>query len=158
MLARGSLNAVENAVIDDLDRAIIAGLSRDARISWRALGEEVRLSANAVAERVRRLERAGVIRGYGVELDQARLGRTIEAMIDVRISAGTDPDAFEATLLEQPEVVDVVHLTGRWDYQVRVWCRDVSALDAVTRTLKRRLGAETTESRVVLRRATRHGR
>jgi AsnC-like helix-turn-helix protein len=47
-----------------------------------------------------------------------------------------------------------VHLTGRFDYGVHVLCPDVAALDELTRTLKRRLGAGTTESRVVLRRAT----
>ncbi len=140
--------------LDAIDRDILDVLSRDGRASWRELGERVRLSANAVAERVRRLERAGVIRGYRAEIDQRALGNTIEALIDVQIATGTDPDAFEAALIREPYVLDAVHITGRFDYAVRVLCPDVSALDDLTRTLKRQLGAGTTESRVVLRRAS----
>jgi Lrp/AsnC family leucine-responsive transcriptional regulator len=145
---------VENASLDAIDRDILDELSRDGRASWRELGGRVRLSANAVAERVRRLERAGVIRGYRAEIDQRALGNTIEAFIDVQIATGTDPDAFEAALMREPYVLDAVHITGRFDYAVRVLCPDVAALDGLTRTLKRQLGAGTTESRVVLRRAT----
>jgi Lrp/AsnC family leucine-responsive transcriptional regulator len=143
---------VENVVLDRIDRDILDVLARDGRASWRVLAEEVRLSPNAVAERVRRLERTGVIRGYRVALDQAALGRTIEALIDVRIPANGDPDAFEQALVAIPDVIDAVHVTGRFDYQVHALCNDVAALDALTRILKRSLGAETTESRVVLRR------
>ena len=143
---------MESVVTDRLDRRILDVLDRDGRASWRELADAVHLSPNAVAERVRRLERAGVIRGYRVEVDQRLLGRTIEALIDVRIPATLDPDAFEQGLRDHADVVDAVHVTGAFDYLVHVLCADVAVLDALTRTLKRGLGAETTESRVVLRR------
>jgi Lrp/AsnC family leucine-responsive transcriptional regulator len=143
---------VESVVLDRVDRRILAELRADGRASWRELAERVHLSPNAVAERVRRLERAGVIRGYAVEVDQRLLGRTIEALIDVRIPSTLDPEAFEQGLRDHPDVIDAVHVTGAFDYLVHVLCLDVAALDALTRTIKRGLGAETTESRVVLRR------
>jgi Lrp/AsnC family leucine-responsive transcriptional regulator len=143
---------VESVVIDRVDRRILDALERDGRASWRELAAVVHLSANAVAERVRRLERTGVIRGYRVEVDERLLGRTIEALVDVRIPSTLDPDVFEQGLRDHPDVIDAVHVTGAFDYLLHVLCTDVAALDALTRTLKRGLGAETTESRVVLRR------
>ena len=60
--------------LDDIDHDILAVLARDGRIGWQALGPRVGLSANAAAERVRRLERAGVITGYTVRVDPIALG------------------------------------------------------------------------------------
>ena len=77
--------ADEITTIDAVDREILRILQDDGRISWQLLGERVHLSANAVAERVRRLTRNGVIRGFRAEINQAALGRTLEAVIDARM-------------------------------------------------------------------------
>lgn len=64
--------------LDDVDRRILGVLTRSGRISWRELGEAVGLSANATADRVRRLERCGVIVGYRAEVDLDQVGRPID--------------------------------------------------------------------------------
>src|SRR5438270_11081253 len=66
--------AVEPVSLDDVDLAILDLLVRDARASQRRIAREVGMSPPAVAERIGRLERTGVIRGYRAELDRARLG------------------------------------------------------------------------------------
>ena len=78
--------ATEITAIDKIDREILGILQTDGRISWQMLGDRVHLSPNAVAERVRRLTKAGVIKGFRVEINQAALGRTLEAVIDARMA------------------------------------------------------------------------
>ena len=86
----GSMTA-ESELLDQIDRDILTLLAGDARIGWTELGARVHLSPNAAADRVRRLVRTGVIRRFTVDIDQARLGRTLEAVIDVRVA---DVDRF----------------------------------------------------------------
>ena len=69
--------ATETVALDKIDKQILSILQTDGRISWQMLGDRVHLSANAVAERVRRMTRAGVIRGFKAEVNQAALGRTL---------------------------------------------------------------------------------
>ncbi len=144
--------AAEPPALDDLDRRILGLLTTDGRMSWRELGDAVGLSANATADRVRRLERDGVIVGYRAELDPGRVGRPIEAAVEVRRRDDIGPATLEAGLRDRPEILDAVHLTGAWDYLIRVQVPDPAGLDRVVTELKAELGASQTETRVVLRR------
>ena len=138
-------------MIDDLDREIIGLLRRNARASWRKLGDAVGLSANATAERVRRLERAGVISGYTALLDPAASGRRLVALVDVRLSSPGAADRFEALIGRLDEVTDAAHVTGRSDYHLRVACADPAELDALIRLLKSEGGVAETDTRIALR-------
>ena len=76
----------ETAALDKIDRDILAILKQDARIPWQMLGERVGLSANAAADRVRRLMRRGVISRFTTVVNQQRLGRSLSAIVDARIA------------------------------------------------------------------------
>lgn len=142
---------METTVLDDIDREIIGLLRRNARASWRELGDAVGLSANATAERVRRLERAGVISGYTALLDPAASGRRLVALVDVRLSSPGAADRFEALIGRLDEVTDAAHVTGRSDYHLRVACADPAELDALIRLLKSEGGVAETDTRIALR-------
>lgn len=144
--------------IDDLDREILGILADDARIGWTELGARVHLSPNAAADRVRRLRRLGVIRRFTVELDQARLGRTLEAVVDVRVA---DAARFQDGAAQLPEVVWMAYLTGRTDFQLHVACtgtaglntllsqlRDLSAVETFTTVVLEQIPVATGRSRV----------
>ena len=137
--------------MDAADSEILRLLRADARISWRDLGAAVGLSANAAAERVRRLRRAGVITGFTALVDPAAGGRTLEALVGVTLAPATDSDEFAADAARLEQVTEVLHLTGAPDYQLRVACRDTAELDALLRTLRLRLGAADTQTTIVLR-------
>ena len=138
------------AVMDATDSEILRVLRGDGRISWSELGAAVGLSANAAAERVRRMRRDGVIIGFTAMVDPAAGGRTVEALVGVTLARGTDSDAFSTAVARLEPVTEVLHLTGAPDYQLRVSCRDTAELDALLRTLRRDLGVEHTETHVVL--------
>jgi Lrp/AsnC family transcriptional regulator, leucine-responsive regulatory protein len=147
----------DNRGMDAIDREILRELMRNGRISYRDLGATVGLSANAAADRVRRLRRDGVITGFTATVDHGAAGRRLVALIDVRLAAAGTNEAFEAEMAKLEPVVDAVHVTGRFDYQLRVACRDTAELDRLLRHLKRDGGATETETRVVLRSAFTRG-
>lgn len=142
----------ESKAIDALDRRIIDILRSDGRLSWRELAEQVHLSATSTADRVRRLERLGVISGYAAVVDPAALGRTVRGVIDVALPPGMDPTEFENKILDRPEVSFAAYVTGTADYTIVVDCEGADGLDAMVRWLKGEAGVARTESKLVLRR------
>lgn len=136
--------------MDKLDHAILSALARDGRLTFRDLGAQVHLSPNAVAERFRRLLADGTIRHIRASLDPAAFGRTLEAIIEVKLQPDTPAAAFEAALRHMPQLVSAMLVTGSFDYAVRVACVDRDDLVAVTETLRRE-GVRETYTRLVLR-------
>ena len=143
--------ALEQLAIDALDRRIIGILQQSGRISWRELADTVSMAPSSVADRVRRLESAGAIRGYRANIDPASLGRNVRAVIDVSLPAGADPAEFEGRLSDREEVELALYVTGPADYTVIVDCVGAEGLDAFIRWLKAEAGVARTESKFVLR-------
>jgi Lrp/AsnC family transcriptional regulator, leucine-responsive regulatory protein len=144
---------VESPAIDKIDLRIIDALRSDGRMSWRELGEIVHLSASSVGERVKRLERTGVISGYQAVVDAAALGRGLRAVVELSLRADVVPESFELALNDRTEVTFAAYVTGAADYAVLVDCAGADGLDKFVRWCKAN-GAATTESRVVLRRVS----
>ncbi|WP_378144172.1 Lrp/AsnC family transcriptional regulator [Cnuibacter sp. UC19_7] len=139
--------------MDAIDEQIIRVLRANGRASFSALGREIGLSTNAAAVRVRRLERSGVITGY-----QAILGTDapdevsgLEAFVDVRLDTDRDSEEFLEWASDVREILDAVHVTGPYDYLLRVHTRDTAALDGLLRLVKREGGAAQTQTRLALR-------
>jgi len=145
---------VETTKIDEVDFRIVNELVQNGRISFARLGEAVGLSPHGAADRVRRLQRAGVIKGFTATVDLERVGRALDAFIDVRLRSDTPPDRFEAYMRTLPPVREVAFVTGRFDYHVRVACGDADELDATIRAIRGDGGAAETETRIVLRSAS----
>ncbi len=137
----------EIASIDRLDREILAVLAHEARIGWSELGARVRLSPNAAADRVRRLVRTGVIRRFTADIDQTKLGRTLDAVIDVRVD---DARRFRLGATQCQEVTWMAHVTGRTDFQVHVSCAGTAGLNALLTRFRDEFGATETLTTVVL--------
>jgi Lrp/AsnC family leucine-responsive transcriptional regulator len=110
--------------LDGLDVAILRLLARDARISQRRLAREVGMSAPAVAERIARLERGGVIRGYRADLDRAALGFGLVVYVGVVAVQGAHQHEVVRALRDLPEVEDIHVVTGPKDLLVRLRLRD----------------------------------
>ncbi|MEV0288788.1 MULTISPECIES: Lrp/AsnC family transcriptional regulator [unclassified Kribbella] len=117
--------------MDDVDRAILAVLERDGRISNAELAERVGLSPSPCLRRVHRLEETGVIRGYRALIDPAAIGRGLRVIAGVRLvrHARVDVVAFEQAVVELPEVVYCHHVTGNFDYLLQIELADLSAYE-----------------------------
>jgi Lrp/AsnC family transcriptional regulator, leucine-responsive regulatory protein len=116
--------------IDATDRKIIGELTSDGRVSLAELGRRVNLSSPAVAERVQRLERSGVITGYRAEIDPRALGYALTAIVRVKPAAGQLPRIPELAL-EIPEVSECHRITGEDCFFLKVHLRSIDDLSAV---------------------------
>lgn len=139
------------AALDAIDLEILSILRADGRITWRDLGAHVGLTANAAADRVRRLRRCGVVVGFTAIVDPAAGGQHLQALVGVTLALGTDSDDFAIAASKLSSVLEVLHLTGAPHYELRVACRDTAELDALLRVLRMRLGAADTNTKIILR-------
>jgi Lrp/AsnC family leucine-responsive transcriptional regulator len=122
--AAGSVVGEPRADLDRVDLAILRLLAGDARMSGRRLAREVGMSAPAVAERVARLERTGVIRGYRAEVDRAALGLPLVVYVGAVAVQGADQQKVVERLRTMAEVEDVHIVTGPKDLLIRLRVRD----------------------------------
>jgi Lrp/AsnC family transcriptional regulator, leucine-responsive regulatory protein len=141
--------------IDVIDRRIIQELGKNARITTLQLSEAAGLSPTPIARRVRRLEDAGIIRGYAALIDEAALGFGVSVFVSVKLEKQVDDalETFETAIAQFPEVVDCWLMTGNRDYLMRVATRDLSEFERflVGRLTKVR-GVASIESSIPLRR------
>ena len=107
--------------LDRIDRNIVRLLQRDARIAHTELARRVGLSTTPCKERVRRLEREGVIQHYQAVLDPAALDRALVVFVQIRLNR-TSQDIFEeftAAALDLPEVQECYLVSGNFDYLIK---------------------------------------
>jgi Lrp/AsnC family leucine-responsive transcriptional regulator len=123
-IARYAAEPVPPADLDAIDLRLLHMLSLDARQSQRSLARELGMSAPAVGERVARLERSGVIRGYGVRVDWAALGVPTTVLLTITADNGHEQGRIMRELMTIPEVEDVLLVTGDVDMIVRARVRD----------------------------------
>jgi Lrp/AsnC family transcriptional regulator, leucine-responsive regulatory protein len=137
--------------MDEIDRDLLIALLNDGRATYQNLGQQVRLAPNTVADRVRRLQSDGILTGFRAEIDVAALGLSTTLIVDIHLGEDVNRKDFEAGLLTVPQVVSAVHLTGRYDYQLRVVCADTTEFESVIEVLKHQHGVRQLESHLVLR-------
>jgi Lrp/AsnC family leucine-responsive transcriptional regulator len=117
-----------NTSFDTYDTRILAELQQDGRLSMAELGRRVHLSQPGVTERVRKLESAGVITGYGATVDFGKLGYGIRALL--RLGRG-EPGAVRARIEATPEVVNAYNVAGQDSWWLEIAVMDVAHLDDV---------------------------
>jgi DNA-binding Lrp family transcriptional regulator len=114
--------------LDRIDRKILAALQEDARLTNQALSERVALSPSACLARVRRLEQLGVIQGYHARLDPFALDIGLVLYVDITLDGHTPAElaAFEKAIGVLPQVVEASHVTGSFDYILKVVVSDMA--------------------------------
>jgi Lrp/AsnC family leucine-responsive transcriptional regulator len=110
--------------LDDLDRRILAELSRDGRLSNSDLARRIGLSPSACWMRVRALEKNGVIKGYAAIIDRTAVGLpetvVVEVTVDKQKHTGDVLEGFEAAIARMPQVIEASLVAGDFDYYLRV--------------------------------------
>jgi DNA-binding Lrp family transcriptional regulator len=116
--------------LDSVDLEILRLLQNDARITNRDLAAAVKVAPSTCLDRVNRLRRAGVIRGYTLRLDSAALGYPLQAFLAVRVGPHHRPlvDPFVSHVLGQPHTRALYHVAGPDDYLVHVTASDIQDL------------------------------
>jgi Lrp/AsnC family transcriptional regulator, leucine-responsive regulatory protein len=143
--------------VDEIDRRIIDLLREDARRTIADIATRVSLSAAPVKRRIDRLERAGVIAGYTVLLDHAKIGPSIDAFTELRYAGDADVDEIVAAVTQLPEVREVFTTAGDPDALVRIRVEDVAHLKRVVNHLRRSGRVTGTKTLMVLERWSRAG-
>ena len=140
----------KNQTLDDVDRKILSILTDDARASLVEIGERVSLSSPAVKRRIDRLERDGAIRGYTALLDQAALGQSTEAFLEVFCEGDTSLPTLRRTLADHPEVVGAYTVAGDPEAIVHVRAADIQHLERVIERIHNQPNVVRTRTNVVL--------
>lgn len=123
---------------------------RDGRATWSDLANDVGITAPAVAQRVRRMEQAGVVRGFAAVVDPAGIA-PVAAFVSVRPGPGDDHGLVEERLVKLAAVQECHYLAGDDGYLLKVRCQTVDELDRLVRSTLRELApAAVISSRVVL--------
>jgi len=120
----------DSEVLDSLGWELLRYLQEDARVSFAELSRRLNLSAPAVAERVRRLEDAGIITGYRAVVDPARLGLGLTVFIRIQMPPGNYPK-FSKSVTSLQEVLEFHHMTGSEAFIVKAAVSSIPHLEAL---------------------------
>ena len=132
----------ERVELDSVDRSILTELQEDGRMTNVELARRAAISAPPCLRRVRRLEEAGIIRGYHAETDPAKLGWPIEffAIVGIESQKESVLSAFERLVARWPEVRACHMIRGGGDFLLRLVARDTAHENSLTQALT---GADT---------------
>jgi DNA-binding Lrp family transcriptional regulator len=120
-------------MLDQTDNRILAALQCDANLTAQQLSDQLNLSASQIGRRRQRLESEGYIDGYSARLNPTKLGLSVQGFVQVHLSThGPEHSASFARLVEtQVAITGAWTMTGDADYLLRVYCKDLSALNAL---------------------------
>jgi Lrp/AsnC family leucine-responsive transcriptional regulator len=134
-----------------LDVKALKLLMRNGRATWAELGQLLGLSAPSAADRVRKLERQGVIRGYAALVDPASAGHPLTAYVSVSLASHRDRAAFLRAISKMENVAECHHVAGDDDYLLKVRCLGTQDLDhLLANELKDKLRVARTRTTIVL--------
>jgi Lrp/AsnC family leucine-responsive transcriptional regulator len=136
-------------MLEELDARIAAVLAADGRCSYTDLAEKVGLSVSAVHQRVRRLEKRGVIRGYTAQIDSEQIGLPLTAFVSLTPIDPAAPDDYPQRLAVMPEIEACHSVAGVESYIVKVRVQSPAALESLLGQIRGTAGM-TTRTTVVL--------
>jgi Lrp/AsnC family leucine-responsive transcriptional regulator len=121
--------------LDSIDRRILRLLIADARISLHEIGESVGLSSSPCWQRIKRMETAGVIKGYSARIDPEGLGFRDSVIVQLTLESHSDEmlEGFGRALRDIPEVIEAFLVSGEYDYYVRFAVRDTRDYERLLR-------------------------
>ncbi|HWI66211.1 MAG TPA: Lrp/AsnC family transcriptional regulator [Symbiobacteriaceae bacterium] len=137
--------------MDDIDMSIIRQLSANSRISWADLGAAVGITRQTAAERVQKLEQAGVIRGYTISVDAEAVGADLLAFVALSLERPEHGAPFLAAVAALPEVMECHHVAGEDSYLMKVRTDGTRGLERlITDHLRQIPGVVRTRTTIVL--------
>lgn len=148
-----SSNPIVKSYLDDIDRQILGLLQSDGRMTNAELAKRVTLSPPSALQRVRGLERAGYIRRYTAVLDPDKLGMkvTVWAMVSLSLLQDQPIENFRKSVSEIDEIVECYHVSGEFDFLLKILVTDIRSYEQLIRDkLSRLKGIQQLRSSFVL--------
>ncbi|MBY0507247.1 MAG: Lrp/AsnC family transcriptional regulator [Bryobacteraceae bacterium] len=137
--------------MDTLDRKALTLLTHEGRVTWSDLGQYLGMSAPSAAERVRKLEDRGIIKGYTAIADATEIGFGLLAFIFVTLDSQQKRKRFLDAILKMPGVLECHHVAGDDDYLLKIRCASTLELDELlSNQLKQKLGVARTRTIIAL--------
>jgi Lrp/AsnC family transcriptional regulator, leucine-responsive regulatory protein len=136
--------------LDDIDTAILVNLQQDSRIAYADLAAKVGLSVGAVHERVKKLERKGVIKRYRVDVDPEAIGLKLTAFVAVQLESNSNCRSLMPEFVKFPEIEEVHSVAGEIDVILKVHSTDTKTLEDLLYRIKAIKGISRMTTRVVL--------
>ena len=126
-----------NSRIDATDIAILSELQKNGKIKNVDLAEKIALSPSPCLQRVKRLEKIGLIQGYGVKVAINKICDTIQVLTQFTIKNDTleDRHLFQEAIVKYPEVMDCYLGSGGFDYQVRFICKNIEHYQTIIQAI-----------------------
>ncbi len=122
---------VEIPEIDQLDRAILAKLTEDAKLPYTDIAKELFVSSGTIHVRMKKLENMGIVKGANLKVDYHKLGYDITAFLGIYLDKSSLYDDVARQLAEIPEIVDAHYTTGLYSIFVKIICKDTFHLRQV---------------------------
>lgn len=136
--------------LDATDLAILDQLQQSCKQPLAEIGKQVGLTASSVVERIKKLEDAGVVRGYVALVDARAVGKDVTAFIGVSISHPRAFEPFEKEIEGAPDVLECHHVTGQHTLMLKVKTESTETLEQLIDQIRRIEGVTRTETMVVL--------
>lgn len=144
-------NKKSNIELDSIDLKIVECLMVQGRMTWAELAEKLKLSPPSTADRVRRLEEAGVILGYAAMVNPEALNCALEALVFVTLDNPDSRGPFLATVKNEAHILECYHLAGDDDYFLKIRCQGTRELEhLLSEVLKGIKGVIRTRTVIVL--------
>lgn len=136
---------------DPIDLALIDLLQQDARTPQATLAKRVGLAPSSVNERIRKLAESAIVTGYRAHVAPEALGYDLLAFVYAGWSDPATEPAFLAAVEKEPAIVEAHHVTGSWNYMLKVRVRNTRMLEGLlAKVIKAVAGVERTETIIVL--------
>lgn len=137
--------------MDSMDRSILSCLNENSRQSATEISQKVHLSVAAVIERIRKMERNGVIQQYTIITDPHKVGNDVTALMEVSLEHPKYYEEFTKVMNENESVVACDYLTGDYDFMLKIQTQSSETLEQLHRIIKSVKGVSGTKTYFVLK-------
>lgn len=137
--------------MDSMDQSILKCLSENSRQSATEISRKVHLSIAAVIERIRKMERKGIIQQYTIVADQHKIGNDVTALMEVSLVHPRYYDSFTKVMNDNASIVTCDYLTGDYDFMLKIQTRSSESLEQLHRVIKSIEGVSSTKTYFVLK-------
>jgi Lrp/AsnC family leucine-responsive transcriptional regulator len=137
--------------MDAIDRKILDYVQEKGRDTYAEIGAAVGLSVSAINERLKKLERAGIIKGWGARVDPKAVGQGVLAFMLLLIDRPEHERQLVEAICRLPQVLECHHVTGDWSYLLKLRLGEVAEIETVlSDTIKQNPGAIRTHTMLAL--------